>query len=64
MNTTDKIKKLHHVMNLDELVHEIDEYDLRDTFANVIDRIYMEVFADEIAYLEEMARRENMRDDV
>lgn len=63
MTTTDKLKKLHDVMNLDELSHEIDEYDLKDTFKNVIDRIYSDVFAEEIAYLEEIDRREQKRED-
>lgn len=63
MTTADKLKKLHHVINLDELSYEIDDYDLKDTFKNVIDRIYSDVFAEEIAYLEEMDRREQKRED-
>jgi hypothetical protein len=60
----DKLKKLSEVMNFAELADEIDDYDLNDTFRNVINRIYADVFAEEIAEMEKYERAEQHREDM
>lgn len=60
----DKLKKLSKVMNLAELADEIDDYDLNDSFKNVINRIYADVFAEEIAEMEKYEQAEQHREDM
>lgn len=60
----DKLKKLSEVMNLAELSYEIDDYDLNDSFKNVINRIYADVFAEEIAEMEKYEQAEQHREDM
>lgn len=60
----EKLKKLSEVMNLAELSYEIDDYDLNDSFKNVINRIYADVFAEEIAEMEKYEQAEQHREDM
>ena len=62
-DTVKMLRELNEVMNLNELADIIDEYDEKDTFKNVVRRVFEDMFEEELSYLDELERREQIRED-
>lgn len=63
-DTVKELKCLHEVMNLHELASEIDSFDEKDTFKNVIHRLFEDMFAEELAEIDAYDRAEQHREDM
>ena len=51
-NTVKELRCLHEVANLSEISNDIEAYDEKDTFKNVIHRLFEDYFAEDLAEID------------